>query len=379
MGYWSYKDLFKAKCDLEKIIKQETDLQKKQYMLKVLNSIKQCMLPNFFLNSRKIAGYKKKMQVLENDLAYYKKYYSLVSLFHDITSEYREQVDKIEEKLEQLIGYDANFGVITGATISNHKSMYLTKIFYKQFAPSLYSILEKAFNESSHSIHYVSSLTKDVEANACYFDIIDRYFIAIKKENDIVKLYNTIHEYGHILSYYVNPSALYLKETPMFTEVESIFPEMISRYENVGNYDDIQVLYEEYKLLPCFMGTSINLVLHSPLINLWHEHHFTIKKDFLQDAKELYDLDKKMFKNILDTHIDDDGDYVISYLVCVELLHIYKQNKEKALRIYEEILRLPYTEDLYSFITSKLRLGSHLKEYTEELVTELSIQLKKVN
>jgi len=32
MGYWSYKDLFKAKCDLEKIIKQETDLQKKQYM-----------------------------------------------------------------------------------------------------------------------------------------------------------------------------------------------------------------------------------------------------------------------------------------------------------------------------------------------------------
>jgi len=60
-------------------------------------------------------------------------------------------------------------------------------------------------------------------------------------------------------------------------------------------------------------------------------------------------------------------------LVCVELLHIYKQNKEKALRIYEEILRLPYTEDLYSFITSKLRLGSHLKEYTEELVTELSI------
>lgn len=373
---WNKKDLLKVKSKLISIIEAEEDNEKRKYMSSILANIEEYIQ---FDNSNKGnygVDFNEELADIQDDITIYEGYYSLVSRFFNHVTPFREQIYTIEDRLESVIKLDQSFGKISKIRISNDRAFSLVNQFYKNYFPNLYPTFSQAYDQRFSSVRFVRSVSKKSVANSIYFDVVRRYFLNITRTSDLSKLYNLIHEYGHITSAIINPIPRN-SESIFFTEVESFFPEMVSRYENIGNFDINHVLFECYTTLVNFLEASTNIQLHNPLVNLWNECGKKVDKTFFNAADEYYDSDKYMIGKILDTKIYDDGDYIISYMIAIELLQIYKKDKKLALEIFEEIIKFPNPDELQYFIESKLNLGSHLKEYTSELLDNFSLNLRK--
>lgn len=372
---WNINDLIKAKKKLMRLIQKEKDSNKLEYMSIIMGNINDYILQESSKEPDEDVGYDERMAILGEEILDYRKYYDLVINFEDMTLPLQGPINSMEDKLEELLGSNG-YGVITGATISNHKTMTLTDKFYREFFPSLYPFFKHAYKQRRRSVRFVSMSGK-ANADSAYFDIIDRYFINYDKTRDISKLYSNIHEFGHVISYLINPKAIYLTKNIMYTEVASLFPEMVSRLENIGSYDSTQVAYEDYTQLVSLMGIAIALSTHIPLFNLWRENGSEINDSFFKEADKTYCLDTDMVDDYLDMHIFDDGDYVVSFMAVLELLNIYRKNKSKALKIFEEILKCPYDQDLHQLISSRLDLGCHTAEEAEIIVDKFTHGLRK--
>ncbi|MDE5888573.1 MAG: hypothetical protein K2H20_00990, partial [Bacilli bacterium] len=368
-------DLRDCKSKLTRLIHNEKDSEKRNYMLLILNSLDDYIKETEGIKLIESIGYSDRLAVISSEIISYKTNYSLVSLFYNLTSGFIPRIDSLEEKLEGIID-ERGYGAITGATITNDQSMSLMDSFYKSFSPSLYPFFKRAYDQRKTSVRFVRMDCAST-ADSVYFDIIDRYFINSSKTKDISKLYNNIHEFGHVISYLVNPKAIYLTKSPIYTEVASMFPELVARYENIGNYDATQLAFDNYAQLVSLVGTSVALSLHTPLVNLWKDHNCDVDEAFFQDADKFYDCDNDMVDDYLDTYIIDDGDYVVSYLATLELFNLYKRDKAKALKIYEDILRCPYDKNLNDFVCSQLDLGSHISEETEQIIDQFTLGLRK--
>lgn len=373
---WNKKDLLKVKSKLISIIDEEEDNEKRKYMSTILANMEEYIQ---FDNSNKDncgIDFNEELEDIQDDIVIYGGYYSLVSRFFNGVNPFRKQIYSIEDRLESVIKLNQSFGKISKIKISNDRAFSLVDQFYKSYFPNLYPPFTQAYNQRFNSVRFVRNVSKKSVADSVYFDVVRRYFLNITRTKDLSKLYNLIHEYGHITSAIINPVPRN-SENIFFTEVESFFPEMVSRYENIGEFDINHVLFEDYTTLINFLEASTNIQLHSPLVNLWDECGKKVNKTFFSAADEYYDSDQYMIGKILDTKIYDDGDYIISYMIAIELLQIYKKDKKLALEIFEEIIRFPNPEELQEFIESKLNLGSNLKEYTSELLDNFSLNLRK--
>lgn len=387
---WNLHDLLDAKKNLKTILRNEKDYNQKSYIRALLKSIKEYIEEEQELESLTLSPsiiepqptstirvYNENLTSIEDDLVACQEYYSLVTLFAKTTDSLQPNIDEIEDILSQRLQPEDGFGKITGIKISNEKALSLTSIFYQNFSSSLYPIFQKAYNQRHNSIRYIDTLDNDCVANSTYIDIINRYFISMTKTDDLSKLYNFIHEYGHVISYIINPKSAYLSCEYIFNEVASLFPELVAQYENIGNFNRAHVSFESYLSLVLYRTKAIDFTAHKPFIIEWNKHNRIADKEYLSQIEKDYNFDQENFEKAIETYIEDEGIYIISYMIALELLHIYKKDKQKALKIFEEFLKIPYTQSAQSYLESELSIGKHLAEETEDLLISFKKELKK--
>lgn len=376
---WDIKDIKKARNELRLLYLKEKDKMKREFLESVLNKVEIVITEEQLddRSSKVIYNYKERLRDMESSFITYEDDYELVSTFHSIIAVYHDKIDTLDGIIEEKIGLDSNYGKITGAKISNDEAMSLTNLFYKKHMKSLYPIFKMFYANRGCSVRFKKNLNKDVMADSFYIPFLDRYFINCLKSKDITKAFNLIHEYGHIIYSYINPQEFYNPRYFMFSELSAIFPELVAYYENDNNFDETQLLFELYLMMTSFYGHSTQLVLHKPVISLWHSHKEQLSKKFFKELDYFYDTDRDLFDSLLDTYIDDQGAYIISYMAAIELLHIYKRDKRKALKLFEDILRLPYEENLFMFINQELKLGENLEEEVVSTIDKLTLALKR--
>lgn len=381
---WGIKDLKEAKEKLKIILKKEKNKNTKNYIKSLIKRLNDYIAEeelSLHPSQEKISvpeevAYDQTLANIEYDLSSCHEYYSLVSFFAHTTDAMQDKIEEIESILSQRLTPDDGYSKITGATITNEKALSLTSQFYNGFSPELSLVFQNAFAQRNSSIRFVDNVEEDCVANSTYIDIVKRYFISITKTDDLSKLYTFIHEYGHVISYILNPKSMYFSSEFAFDEVASLFPELVAQYENIGNYDKAQVAFESYVTFILYRNKAINLDAHRYFIKLWNDNNRNTDDTYMEKIKEL-EFDEETFTDAIETVIDDEGTYIISYMVALELLHIYKQDKQRALEIFERFLKTPYTESLRTYLESEFTIGSHLQEETEYLIDNFKKELKK--
>ena len=137
------------------------------------------------------------------------------------------------------------------------------------------------------------------------------------------------------------------------------------------------LLYSLYTTLVTYVNNAEYLCLHAPVINAWADNKYVMSNKFFKELEDSYNIDDECFDEVLSTTIEDQGVYVISYVVALELLNIYKSDKKKALELFKSFLKYPANEDVLTFVVENITINEHASEEAGIVLSEFNKQLKK--
>lgn len=375
---WNIEDLYHCQKKLIRILKDEKNIEERIYIKKILETLEE-IIDDFKNNGREpLIDYNDRLSAIERELDTHKVYYELIDDFIMKIAGFEEQLERIEGIFKPFVGSDESFGKYTGATLTNNRAFSLMQTFYQRFDPHWYPTFLNAYNARKRSVLFVDTLRDYNQADSFYIDILKRYFIEIVKTKDVSKLFTLVHEYGHVLSYIANPKRYILCKDDMYDEVPAVFPEMTALEMNVGKFDETQMAFEKYSSLITVYNIGNCLAMHLPYVDIWKDNNRDANEGFIRGIKEEFGEEISDIDDSLDTYINTCGTYVMAYLVSIELLHMYRTNKDKALDIYHRLISLPYKESTHSFITSELVLGKNLEEETASMLDDFEKKLLKV-
>ena len=376
---WGRKEFAEQLGKLQSMIEQESDIKRRLYLEKVLDMSNKLYYETFISFPRpKVTAKQRLTSILDSNFMY-GRYYSIVRSFFNTVSEHIDTIDDLSNKLEDISPTGDFDFMTTGATVSVEDTITLVKKFYESFDPELYQYFLEIYNDREHSLRMMplpEGETK-TDGNTLFIDGVKKNFITIYKTNPLNTYICGVHEYGHAIANLINPEVSYADREDLFTEVASIFPELVALYENGFNFDTIQVLYTMYTTLVTYVNSAEYLCLHTPIINAWADNKHVMSKKFFEELEEGYDMDDECFEEALSTTIEDEGIYVISYAVALELLHIYKDDKKKALELFKRFLKYPAKEDILTFVVENIPLNEHASEEANIILSKFNKELKK--
>lgn len=376
---WGRKEFFEQIKKLEQLINDENDLRRKLYLQKVLDTTNKLYYETFVSFPRpKVSAKQRLTSILDSNFAY-GRYYSIVRQFFNNVSENIDTMDRVSDKLEE-ISPEGNFDFLnTGATISFDKVLGMVDVFYKNFDNELYQYFLEAYNDKHGTINAkpLEDEETKTDGTTIFIDGVRKNFISVYETTPLATYICAVHEYGHAIANLINPEVAYSDREDLFSEVASIFPELVALYENGFKFDTIQVLYHLYTTLVTYVNSAEYLVLHTPILNTWAENNHVMNRSFFESLESDYDIDEECFGEALDTTIEDEGIYVISYAVSLELLNIYKRDKKEALELFKRFLKYPAKEDILTFVTENIQLNEHANIESKEVLQKFEKALKK--
>ncbi len=376
---WGKKEFAEQLSLLQSMIDQETDIKRKLYLEKVLDVSNKIYYETFVPFTRPKVTAKQRMTSIFDSIFMYGRYYSIVRSFFCSMDEHIDSIDAISTKLED-INPDGNFDFNnTGAAVSFDETINLVKEFYKRFDSELYQYFLEAYNDREHSLRSTPLPDNDTKSdgNTLFIDGVRKNFITIYETTPLNMYVCGVHEYGHAIANLINPAVSYADREDLFTEVASIFPELVALYENGFKFDTIQVLYTMYTTLNTYVNSAEYLCLHTPIVNAWSDNKYRMNKNFFEELDYSYNLDEEGFENAMSTTIEDAGTYVISYMISLELLHIYKEDKKKALELFKNFLKCPASEDILTFVAENIPINEYASQEAKVVLDEFSKELKK--
>lgn len=375
---WDSSDFLTQMSILEKMINDENDIKRKCYLRKVLDSTKKLYHEVFVSFPHPKVTAKQRLSAILDSTLNYSRYYSIVSGFFKEACNSIPLIDTISEELEQ-IDSDGNFDFLeTGAYISEHQTLTLVDSFYSKFDEELYAYFLESYKNKEHTVRFddLPSSNRKNDGSTMFIDGVRTNFVTIFRTDSIGTYQCAVHEYGHVISNLINPEVSYSERDDFFSEVAAIFPELVALYENGPNAEPIQSLYYLYTTFITYINSAEYLCLHSPVLKTWADNKYKMSSAFFDSLKEDYDLDDECFEETLSTTIEDDGIYVLSFIVALELFHIYKEDKKKALKLFKEFLTYPANEDILPFIMENISINSHAGEEIESVLQSFHKELK---
>ena len=377
---WDRKDFSHQLKVLNDLIDKETDVKRSLYLQKVLDTSNKLYYETFVDFPRPTVSAKQRLTSILDSSFCYGRYYSIVRCFFDKVSEHIDTIDGISDKLER-IDPDGNFDFLnTGATLSSNEIMSMVDKFYREFDEELYEYFLEAYKDREHSLMFLpidDSKDDKTDGTTLFIDGVRKNFVTVYETSAVGTYECAVHEYGHAIANLINPEVSYTDREDFFVEVASIFPELVALYENGFGFEVIQVLYSLYTTLVTYVNNAEYLCLHAPVINAWADNKYVMGNKFFKELEDSYNIDDECFDEVLSTTIEDQGVYVISYVVALELLNIYKSDKKKALELFKSFLKYPANKDVLTFVVENITINEHASEEAGIVLSEFNKQLKK--
>lgn len=377
---WDRNDFSHQLKVLNDLIDKETDIKRSLYLQKVLDTSNKLYYETFVDFPRPTVSAKQRLTSILDSSFCYGRYYSIVSTFFERISENIDTIDDISGRLEH-IDPNGDFDFLnTGAALSNSDIISLVNRFYKTFDEELYEYFLEAYKEKNNSLRFLpldKSKDNKTDGTTLFIDGIRKNFITIYETSSIGTFECAVHEYGHAIANLINPEVSYSDREDFFAEVASIFPELVALYENDFNFNELQVLYSLYTTLVTYVNNAEFLCLHIPVINAWADNKHIMSKKFFEELEENYNIDDECFEEILSTTIEDQGVYVISYIVALELFNLYKKDKKQALELFKAFLKYPAKEDILTFVIENFSINEHASEEAALVLSSFDKELRK--
>jgi hypothetical protein len=346
---WGIGNLTRDLKKLKTLYNKETDLNKKYELSTYIYSLEEIISNFTFDNKTKII----------NQGNYFKTLSSLPN--------YRVYLPYVYDFICKLDSYKIDEEEIVRVNNSDYteKDMYdLSREFYKQVGGKFFTAYKEFDKEKKNRINFCNF--DSVDSTTYYIPGINSFYInlgALNDDRDFIEAF--IHEAGHIISAKINNKRY--NSNNIFTEIESLFFEILADdflYKETGDIyfkdmekDKVDKYYYE--------GNIIDIMYNA------YETIIDNAKD-IDDPNKLFDdicNDEGLIK-AEEVNVDIVMKYVFSYICALELVEIYKQDKEKALHLLDNIISDNRNITEYEKIVKSINPCEHLDGYIKRLKKE---------
>lgn len=366
---------------LRSMVDKETDCIRKNALQRYLDCADRLYHESF--NNFPKAGYsieQKLISIIDSRLEY-GRYYSIISSFLEDANSLDRKAQEIANLMDKFEEDSSNPKLESDTYISHCKAVSLVHSFYKKFDEELYMFFCKAFEDRFECLKFsddkIKEETFDASGSTLFIGGVNKNFITLTEENDVSLYESIVHEYGHAIQNIINPEVNFTYREDFFAEVAAIFPELVAMYENEPGFCDVQNQYSRYLTFLSYWDCADDLDSHMPIANIWHDNNHNFNNEFYKKLKNELNLSKSDFKRIVDVTLELQGVYILSYITALELLHIYKQDKKKALELFKGLLKVPANVNVIEYILSKIGLNVHAKDELISLMDDMELALTK--
>lgn len=330
---WCYNDIEKEINKLSVMAKEEKDLIKKSYYLRVIDQVS-CLLAN---NKDVRITNNQKMNEIINSFNYYGRYYSLIDLYNSTLYKYNKKTERIVntyDSIEEPELFDYRY-------ITHDEALALNYEFFSKTDEEIFKYFNILYKDRYKSIKFSKNgpTLRDAkdDGNCLFIDGVCKNFININDIQGLSKVVNLAHECGHAVANLFIGNIYDVKDD-FLTELASIFFELAFHNDIGENIDSFENTLLQFEKMNYFNYISDSLLCHQELIESWKYNEYNVSTNFYRYLKDKYKLKKYDVKECLNTNIETSGPYIISYMVALELLHIYKDNKKEAMNILKKML-----------------------------------------
>lgn len=267
----------------------------------------------------------------------------------------------IIRKISTIEPFDIPNYFVPSINLSNKEMMEMVHDFYKNATDNkTYEMFMFYWNQRRKNLHFINKSPENEYASTYYLPYSKEAFIQIDSKHEFQDIPTIVHEYGHLIQFYLNYDANLFLKNHMYSEIVSIFFELISAeyfakddLEEKGIITQAEMLYDQLDMNELLVH-ELNLLEKIKLE--YYENKNDLRRK-IKDLLEQYD-NNKLTDLFLTYSPASDYPYAIGYLIASNLFMIYKSDPDKAFYL------------LYKLISINLKLDSD--KYYEEL-TKLGI------
>ena len=312
--------------------------REKNYYLKVINYVN-CALKAKQLPSSNIALTKQeKVNKIAEEFYINERLYPLIEMFR----KKQEKYDLIMESIISEIDTEKSLKYI-----NHEEALTIVHDFFKETDAEIFKYFLKIYKSRYEQIKFVEEESLiDCMGGCCLFiDIVKKNYIMIGDYKGISKTSIIAHEIGHAIASLYKSRHMYNTKDHFLDELESFFFELAFLELAAPKIDKYGAARESFLTLYRQSDDAKNLVLHRQIITTLEDYEYKLNKDSFHELRRK-NLEKQDIIDSLDTNIEDYGIYVISYIVALELLQIYKQDKVSALQILKKMISMRNKDSL---------------------------------
>lgn len=378
--YWDKRSLLKALKDLTLLASQEKDLEKKSYYFRCIDDFNNFMFGAYTDCPSTKTSAQDNLIAATNSMTYNGRYFSIINKFYELLEPVEETLINIETSIQEEIVDKGPNTFFHSEPMTHEETMNLVKDFFQSIDSELAFHFEElyknrftsiTFDEASYSLgeHF------STEGNCIFVDGIRKCFINVSDDKNIRKYQNLIHECAHAIVYFMNPKREMTSNHMYIKEVESIFMELVALTELDDNKKD-EANFLLVNLLLEYYDKTEALVFQNRAIDAWARNNYQVNKEYFKMLNKQFGISKDLFNEIISEDIELSGMYIISYLISLVLLHLYKTDKDKAMSLYKKIISDTGYIDEHYFIQELLNFD-YIKDEVLQTVEEAKKLLKK--
>ena len=371
--YWDNKNLLEDLKLLKKMYKQEKDITKKaqiQYYIDELN--KSIKLDNIE------ESYLQRKECLSSVITYASKYQRYFELFEKYQKLRNNILKKYDVNQDEIENYFLDIeDIYKFKNYTTDESFEITKDFFGNLDNTFYKYFLKLY-KNRYNLTKVEEEKYDLEHDGCcmFVEGLNKPYIWVSDKAGIQKVNNLIHESGHAITQLQNPERIIGAKDYFGTEIETTFFELIFVNDYLKDKNEVeQALINLEHLLIDF--AEIDLLMNQKIIvSTYNNEKIKLDKELYRRLRTEYNLTRNNVNNSLMIDTMEYGTYLVAYVVALELLSIYKQDKKEAIKILKSIIK-DYQKDTYITIKKYLQNLPHIEKEANKIFEKSNKTLNK--
>lgn len=369
---WDINNFKKDLKSLKELLKKETNEEKKaelKYYIDELNrTIKIENIEELYAKKRECLG--------EVVLTYsrYQRYFEIFNQYNAMRNKILNKYNLTEEQIEDFFFNIEE--VYKFKKYSTEECFEIAKEFYGNLDNSMYKNFLKIYKDRYNLVKVEENKYLNIDGCCTFVEGVNKPYIWIGNKPGIQKTNTLIHELAHAITQIQNPKRFVEARDLFGTEIESMFAELIFTNDYLKDKNQVEQALIFLENTFVFFNDIDALINQKIIADSYDKDIITIDKELYNNLRKKFNLTKRNVNDAIMIDMINYGTYVVSYMVALELFHIYRQDKKEAIKILKLFLK-DYQKDTYITIRKYLNNLPNVEKEANKLFIKSNKILNK--